>query len=76
MLILYPTSLANQVVEVGTRHSHQILLDPHETNLSSIWIEIQIVFLPVEFTCDERFAYFMNNLSEPIKRLEAHLTKT
>ena len=24
-VILYPTSLANLVVEVGTRHSHQIL---------------------------------------------------
>ena len=26
LAILYSTSLANQVVEVGTRHSHQILL--------------------------------------------------
>ena len=26
LAILYPTSLANLVVEVGTRHSHQILL--------------------------------------------------
>ena len=26
--ILYPTSLANLVVEVGVRHSHQILLGP------------------------------------------------
>ena len=26
MAILYPTSLANLVVEVGTRHSHQTLL--------------------------------------------------
>ena len=29
MAILYPTSLANLVVEVGTRHSHQILLLNH-----------------------------------------------
>ena len=27
LAILYPTSLANLVVEVGTRHSHQTLLD-------------------------------------------------
>ena len=27
LAILYPKSLANLVVEVGTRHSHQILLD-------------------------------------------------
>ena len=26
LAILYPTSLANLVVEVGTRHSHQTLL--------------------------------------------------
>ena len=26
LAILYPTPLANLVVEVGTRHSHQILL--------------------------------------------------
>ena len=29
--ILYPTSLANLVVEVGTRHSHQILLTKSTT---------------------------------------------
>ena len=28
LAILYPTSLANLVVKVGTRHSHQILLGP------------------------------------------------
>ena len=30
MAILHPTLLANLMVEVGTRHSHQILLDPSE----------------------------------------------
>ena len=29
LAILYPTSLANLVVEVGTRHSHQTLFIPH-----------------------------------------------
>ena len=37
--ILYPTLLANLVVEVGTRHSHQILLDLRE---STLWLSNQI----------------------------------
>ena len=31
LVTLYPTSLANLVVEVGTRHSHQILLQTTKT---------------------------------------------
>ena len=30
LAILYPTSLANLVADVGTKHWHQILLDPWE----------------------------------------------
>ena len=33
LFILYPTSLAKLVVEVGTRHSHQILLTGSGINL-------------------------------------------
>ena len=37
LAILYPTSLANLVVEVGTGHSHQILLKL----ISKKWTSIQ-----------------------------------
>ena len=36
MAILYPKSLANLVVKVGTRHSHQILLKMIKENLREI----------------------------------------
>ena len=41
MAILYPTSLANLVVEVGTRHCHQTLLDTKEHILKEILFENQ-----------------------------------
>ena len=47
LAILYPTSLANLVVEVGTRHSHQTLLDrcnPDTVYLKHIishWTQLQ-----------------------------------
>ena len=34
---MYPTSLANLVVEVGARHSHQILLTDTVVLVNSIW---------------------------------------
>ena len=36
LAILHPTSLANLVVEVGTRHSHQTLLGTAETELTKL----------------------------------------
>ena len=36
LAILYPTSLANLVVKVGTRHSHQILLGLQDLHLQKM----------------------------------------
>ena len=36
-LSLYPTSLANLVVEVGTRHSHQILFEMPQLKTCNIY---------------------------------------
>ena len=38
LAILYPTSLANLVVELGTRHSHQILLIDQSLNWFIDWL--------------------------------------
>ena len=40
LAILYPKSLANRVVEVGTRHNHQILLI--RSHLNSLVLGLQL----------------------------------
>ena len=68
MAILYPTSLANLVVEVGTRHCHQTLF---RWSFTLILTDINIGYVPVEqislyihITCNlswnEDFDYFPN----------------
>ena len=41
LAILYPTSLANLVVEVGTKHGHQMLLQWKHTGSSESYVVLE-----------------------------------
>ena len=56
LAILYPTSLANLVTEVGTWHSHQILLDPWEQISGYLNHDIEVSFMKHILKC-----HYQNN---------------
>ena len=55
--ILYPTSLANLVVEVGTRHSHQILLQRyHSVHGADFELTDYLSFMWELWSADEEYS--------------------
>ena len=64
LAILYPTSLANLVVEVGTRHSHQTLLTAHYGDVIMSTIASQITSLTIVYST-VYYAQIKENIKAP-----------
>ena len=63
MAILYPTSLTSLVVQVGTRHSHQILFVAIFTLLISFLKEIYMIF----HDKSNKLVYFLWQQTSPVE---------